>query len=174
MTCRTTFAIARAAERFVSVGTCRTIFRVAAAAVVSARAIRAIREMTRRTTFAVARAAERLVSVGTCRTIFRVAAATVVSARTTLIVARGAAFAIFRTSCRAARTLVDRMVVFRKVGIVRSTPGGMFARGVIGITPGTGATFDTFGRGRPLPLVACETVENLRRVAVVVFHFDSN
>jgi len=46
----------------------------------------------------------------------------------------------------------------------------MFARGVIGITPGTGATFDTFGGRRALALVACETVENHRRVAVVVFH----
>ena len=45
---------------------------------------------------------------------------------------------------------------------------------VIGITPGTGATFDTFGGRRALALVACETVENHRRVAVVVFHFDSN
>ena len=79
-----------------------------------------------------------------------------------------------RQAGRTARALVDGSVVFREVGIVRSTPWGMFARGVIGITPGTGATFDTFGGRRALALVACETVENHRRVAVVVFHFDSN
>ena len=130
---------------------------------------------------AVFRRTEGFLPVGT-RTILRSGTLAAVAARTIRtgpvrtapVRPRRPAFAISGTAGRTARALVDGSVVFREVGIVRSTPWGMFARGVIGITPGTGATFDTFGGRRALALVACETVENHRRVAVVVFHFDSN
>ena len=108
--------------------------------------------------FAGARAAERLSAIGTRRTVFRIAAAFAISARTARIAAGGTGFVISESACRTARALADRAVVFREVRIVRRTPGSVFAGGVIGITPGTGATFDPFGGRRPLALVACETV----------------